>query len=349
MPSASNAKIQAEAGQTLVDFVALTDQGDHIDFRSASSLWSAKSGYAPVVKPNGVVAGGVISPADSGDDNKIDVSELRYLLAGGDDGASETLTAQTDVTVYRAQSAGTHIVNSITVATGGSLAVVRGTSSGSSAFSDTRGATGGPPWIPTTSIEVGQVRFSASADAAVASSDIYQVVGTNQERFDYPNWTVNYANVDNQVLGYAGIDFDFAAQLIHSDNGGTTTATKKVYAKYYTPSFAELANATDFQPADTSSSVTSTQVYGNKTINSVSQSLGQAQFTYYPGDNITDFLVKEAEVSANLWFRYYQDRTKSPYVLTQGIVSATRTNPANANISMAVTVSPETRSRGVAV
>ena len=53
MATAENAKLQYESGQDIVAFVALTDTGDHKDFRSADALWSNKSGYKSSVKPNG--------------------------------------------------------------------------------------------------------------------------------------------------------------------------------------------------------------------------------------------------------------------------------------------------------
>lgn len=348
MPTAEKAKLQVEAGQTLVEFVALTDQGAHTDFRSTATLWSDRSGYSPTIRPNGLEAGGLITTADSGSSNVVDVAALTYFLAGGSDGTAESVAASADVTVYRAQSAGTHIINSVTVNSAGAIAVVRGTSSGSSSFSTTRGATGGPPWIPTTSIEIGQVRFTSSAAAVVASSEIYQVIGTHVEQWNYPMWTVKHANISNQVLGYAGIVMDDALPLIHSDNAGAATAAKKVYAKYYTPTMTEVARATDFQPADQSASVSSAQVY-NDTLNAVSKSLGQGQFTVYGSDNTTDLLARLGEEAAKLWFRFYPDRTKSPYILTQGILAITRPFPAGANISMSCTISPETKSQGVAV
>ena len=49
MATAENAKLQYESGQDIVAFVALTDTGDHKDFRSADALWSNKSGYKPTI------------------------------------------------------------------------------------------------------------------------------------------------------------------------------------------------------------------------------------------------------------------------------------------------------------
>ena len=58
------------------------------------------------------------------------------------------------------------------------------------AFSETRAAAGGPPLIPVTSVEIGQVRLTAASDAAalITSDEIFQNVGDHTERYDYPVW-----------------------------------------------------------------------------------------------------------------------------------------------------------------
>ena len=63
MATAENAKLQYEAGQNAVAMSALTDSGDQTEFTSAATLWSGRSGYAPVVRPNGLLTCGAITPA----------------------------------------------------------------------------------------------------------------------------------------------------------------------------------------------------------------------------------------------------------------------------------------------
>ena len=94
---ASNAKIQYESGQDQVAFVALTDQGDHKDFRSADPLWSNRAGYEPDVKPNGLATGGAITPAVSGTKEAVDVAAFTCYLAG----VLTQAGADTDVLVVR--------------------------------------------------------------------------------------------------------------------------------------------------------------------------------------------------------------------------------------------------------
>lgn len=97
MATAENGKIQYEAGQDLVAFVALTDQGDHLDFRCADNFWSARSGYIPDIKPNGLATGCAITPAASETKECVDVAAGTAYLAG----VLTTITADTDVAVVR--------------------------------------------------------------------------------------------------------------------------------------------------------------------------------------------------------------------------------------------------------
>jgi len=61
MATAENAKLQYEAGQNVVAMAALTDAGDGRNYAGAAALWSRRSGYAPVVRPNGLLTGGAAS------------------------------------------------------------------------------------------------------------------------------------------------------------------------------------------------------------------------------------------------------------------------------------------------
>lgn len=320
MPSAENAKLDYEAGQTAYAMHELTDSGDSTVYTSSASTWSAKAGFTATVRPNGLASGGVVSVAVSGSNNVVDVSALTVYLAG----TLTSVSAATDETITRAAT-NVAKVNSITVTSAGAIAVIAGTDGGSTTFSETRGAAGGPPYIPVGSVEVAQVRTTTSAAAVIATTEIFQVVGVHREKYDYPVW--DEVNSDGEV------HFVAALPAIH-----TGDLPKKVYASYYAPIFAEISLATDFQPPENTHSVSSTQIY-NKTIGSTSKSLGQGSFTAYLNDGVSDALVGEKD--QKLWFRFYPDRYKTPYMLTQGTLGITRTFPAGDNIQAACTISAE--------
>ncbi len=336
MSTAENAKIQYESGQDLVAFAALTDQGDHIDFRSADALWSKRAGYEPDIKPNGVATGGAVSVAVSGSDDVVDVAALTCYLAG----VLTSVGADTDVAITRptgGSPANTHNKSSITITSAGAIAVVKGDDG--TAFSTTRGAAGGPPWIPTTSIEIAQVWLSSATPDAITADEIKQVVNTHRERYDFPTWTVKSANVENGILGCAGIEFSSALPLIHSDDAGVTEAGKKVYAQYYEPAFTDVPKSSDFVPPETTHSTSSKQIYG-QTLGSSSSSLNQGSFTAYLEDGVSDGLL--AVKDELLWFKFFPNRLNTtPYVLCQGKLGISRTFPAGDQIAAACTISAE--------
>lgn len=334
MPTASNAILYYESAQTPVAYTQLTNAAaDYKDYKSAATIWSGRSGYAPSVRPDGVVTGLAVSPAVSGSNNVIDVAAGTVYLAG----VSTTITADTDVTVNRpAGSTTDYQKHSVTITAAGAVAVVEGAEG--SSFSTTRGAAGGPPYIDNDAIEIAQVWYSSQSAAAVLATEIYQTVGTHRERYDYPVWTVEYIDVVAGILGYAGVYFQSALQQIHSEDAGSTIAGKRVYASYYTPSFAEIVDAYDFVPPATAHSVNSTQVYG-RTKAAKASSLNQGSFSVHLSDGITDGLMQF--VDANLWFKFYPERLNVPYILCQGSLGVTANFPAGDNIGANCTITSE--------
>lgn len=315
MATAESAKLEYEAGQQAVAMAALTDSGDHLKFNSAATLWSGRAGYAPVVRPNGLLTGGALSV--SATNNVVNVAALTCNLAG-----VVTAVAAGTATITRPAS-NVAKVCSITVDASGALAVVAGTDGSDANFSETRGAAGGPPLIPTTSIEIGQARVATSTAAALTDAQLYSVVGLHVERADFPLFNVDYST--------GSVSFLAALPLIH-----TGPVPKAVFASYSTPIFGEVSLASDFVPPETSHSVSSTQIYGT-TLGSTSSTLGQGSFTAYLSNGISDGLV--ALKNATLWFRFYPDRYASSYLLTQGKLGIARTFPAGDQIQAACTIS----------
>ena len=315
MATAENAKLQYEAGQSSVAMSALTNSGDETTFTSAATLWSQRAGYAPVVMPNGVLTGLAVSVHASNDTVTVAAGTCNL------NGVVTSVSAGTGVITRPATNVAK--VCSITINSSGAIAVVAGTDGGSTTFSETRAAAGGPPLIPTTSIEIAQVRVTASSAAVITAAQVFQVVGTHRERADYPLYDINYDE--------GSVTFLSALPEIH-----TGTVPKGVYASYASPIFSDVALASDFVPPETSHSVSSTQVYGT-TLGSTSSTLGQGSFTAYLQDGVSDGLVTlKNEI---LWFKFYPDRYKSPYLLTQGKLGISRTFPAGDTLQAACTIS----------
>lgn len=319
---ASEGLIQYEAGQDLVDMKQMTDSGDHKTFSITEAPWSTDAEYDPVanntIRPDGLLTGGVVSPGTSND--KIAITDLSCYI-GGELVEVGTIAEQDVDRSTEAVPGETYIINSVTVTDAGAIAILQGEEGAS--FSITRGADGGPPLIPVTSIEIAWVRFSSKTAAMVVASEILQIAGTSCERSNFPVYEANYTEGE--------ITFISALPLIH-----TGPLPKGVYCQVYTPIFSSLEPASDFVPPETSHSQSSKQVYGGN-IGTSSSSLNQGSFTVFLKDGVTDpFLAKK---NKSLWFKFFPHRLRSPHILANGTLGIARTFPAGDSIQAACTIS----------
>lgn len=331
MSTSENAKIQIETGQTLNDYAILTDAGDHLVHTiSGGTVWSGKSGYEPDIRPNGIVSGRNVLSAGTTNDTVRIAAFTAYSK-----GTLQSVSA-TDTTITRPTNNSNYKILSITMVSDGTVAEVAGTQG--SAISETRNAAGGPPYIPVNSVEVGQIRVSSATAAAISSDEIYQVVGSHTERYDYPVWTENNigdgqaAATSSQKNAY--LKFAAALSLDH-----TAGVAKKIFIKYYAPIMSEVSRAFNFRPVENSHNVTS-QEYYRGTIGSVSSSIGQGGFTALLNDGLTDNIV--AEKDQVLTVKFFADENKSAYSLTQGKLGLARTYPVDNQNQAEVTISAET-------
>lgn len=342
MATSKDAKVEFELGQQVVDYTAMTDSGDHmVHYLSGATVFSGQSGYEPDIRPNGIVTGRNLLSTHA-TNNLVTVGAFTAYSKGVLYSVSSTTA-----TVVRAATDVAKIC-SICMDEDGAIEVVEGADSASTVFSETRGAAGGPPSIPVDSVEIGQVRVTTNTAGTIDSDEIFQVVGNHTERFDYPVWNTNNigdgdaADTPSQKNAY--IEFSSALPLIHGATAtSAATGYKQVYAKVYTPIYAEQSRAFDFVPAEKSHSVSSQQVY-NDTVGSVSSSLGQASFSALMSDNITDALIQQKNKIVTV--RHYPDRNKSAYTLTQGTLGTARTFPAGSQNQASCTISCERETVG---
>jgi hypothetical protein len=326
--TAENGKLMYEAGETAYAMEALSDSGDNTNFTSNATYWSDKSGYSPVVRPDGLISNPLFIPDDAGVNNKVDCPASTCYLAG-----VETSVPAAEITCVRGAGASTkYIINSIIITAAGAYDILTGTGH-ASAWSSTRGAAGGPPLITVGAIEVAQVKFNSDTDAAVLSTEIYTIPGSTQERYDYPLWEENFLpNADGTREG-GSITF---LSALPDDHVGSLP--KGVYASYADPIFAELRPVSDFVPPENSHSVSSNQVY-QQTIGSRSSSIGQGSFNAYLRTGYNDAVVKNKEEI--LVFKFFPDKYKSGYILCQGKLGITRTFPADDSMVAACTISAD--------
>ncbi|MBF0308126.1 MAG: hypothetical protein HQL56_01170 [Magnetococcales bacterium] len=334
MGTANQAKIQYEAGRTKTAYEKMTDSGDRTTLTPSAQVLSGKEGYAPTVRPNGIVTGqNLVKPAASGENDKVDVAAFTANSAG----TLFTVAADTDVAITRPAGALAK-VNSVTMNSSGAVAVVVGTDGASATFSEVRAAAGGPPLIPADSVEIAQIRVASSAGATIALSEVFQVIGQHSEMANFPTYQLD--NIGQGLSATASaqttahLKFDSALPLSH-----TGPATKGVYIEYYEPVFADLPRSAEFVPADTSHSNSQQNFYGG-TVTSTTESLTQGSFQVLLDNGVNDGILLEANSTCTV--KFYPDKNRSPFILMQGKLGVQRTFPTSGGqIQANCTVSSE--------
>lgn len=330
MGTAKDAKLMKESFPQFFDFTEATDSGDHTVFTvTGKTVFSDRNGYSLEVKPDGVVTGRIMLTPHTSNDT-VTAESITVSLAG-----VESLIASEAVTITRPASDVAKI-NSVTVDESGDVVVVAGTDGSTTTFSETRGAAGGPPFIPVGSVERGQVRVTNSVAAPITAAEIYQSVGDHVERFDAPNWKIRHLGLGDKATTPAQRNAHIEMKALIGDPIHTGSTYRKVYVKGYSATFVEVSNSVDFKPAQNSYSLTSEEVYGDDPIGSPSQTLGQAGFKALMNNGISDEIV--ADEGDNLVFKFYPHKLQPQYSLTQGILGQATTNPVKSQISAACTI-----------
>jgi len=328
MSTSSKGKISIEIGRTLTSYTAMSDSDHQIFYKGTT--WSDYDDAEADVRPDGMVTGrNVLSPG-VGNDTVAVAAFTAYSK-----GTLLTVTATSDT--FTRGTGALSKVNSVYVGSDGAIAVVAGTIGASTTFSDTRDGAGGPPYIPVGGIEIGQIRVTTNTAAVVTAAQIFQVVGTHVDRYDFPDWTEyplgkGYnADSTNEIKSH----IKFSSGLSATQTGGTY---KHVYVQYYTPSYAEVMKTLDFVPAEDSHSVSSTQYYDGTTASKAS-SLGQCSFTALLSNAVNDTILGEQDQIITV--KFWPNRNKDPYILTQGTLGTARSFPVADQNQAACTLSAE--------
>ncbi len=330
MGSASNAKVQIESGQSLVEFESLTDVGGHQVFNPSAALMS--SVVAPEVRCDGLVTGINLLTPDSADD-----TVAVAAFSANSQGTLHSVVAVTVAITRPATDVATVI--SITMDNTGTLAAVAGTEGSDANFSETRGEAGAPPYIPVGSVEIGQVRIGTAAAGVITTSEIKQN-GQYTEFSNYPVFTINAIGfgLGASEAGTTNAFVKFSEVL---DARHTGDLPKGVYGQYYVPSFADVPRASDFSPAETSHSVSSEETYDGP-VGSSSSSLGQAGFSAMLDDGINDLIINSKDQP--LTVKFFPNRNASANIVTQGKLGIDRSFPVSGQIKASCTISAEVAS-----
>lgn len=321
MPSASNAAWRLEAGGIKTDMELLTNTGDNTVFKGSKTYWSSAKNRAPVVRSDGIRNGLAVTPK-SGTNDAVTVASGQINLVG-----VIVNIAGADVSTGFSRPSGTGGMDSLKNAVtynGTALVVVAGTEG--TAFSNTRGAAGGPPFIPVGSVEIAQVWLTGTAAAQIQAAEIFQVPGEHQERADLPRM---------EIQNFEGhIKYLSALPLIH-----TGSLPRRTYAETYDPVFLEIPSANNLQPPELSVTVNSTTVY-KTALGAAASSLSAGSATVLVENGVRDSIVA-ASKDGLLWHKFYPDDSQTDHLAGQAHVGIVRTYPADNLISVAVTLAAE--------
>jgi hypothetical protein len=330
MATSANAKIKIETSNVEVENALMVDSGDHQNF-TVTGIKVFSGNPDPTIKPNGITEGRNILSVHVTNDTVTIAAFKAYSK-----GVEHTVTATTDTITRPATNVSK--VNSIIMTDAGAIDVVPGTDGATTAFSETRGAAGGPALLAIDAVEIGQIRVVTSTAGAITADQIKQVAGQHTEYSYLPQVSIvnnigDGENADVAANKYAYVQLAAALPLIH-----TGPIAKRIYITYATPEMTDLSRTLDFVPAEKSHSTSSSQYYGGS-IASSSESLGQSSFAAIADNNITDLLIslKDKKVTVD----FYQDRNKTPFVRSQGVLGISRTFPVADQNRCACTVSCE--------
>jgi hypothetical protein len=302
--TAEDARLQVEQGFVFWDFEKGTDSGDQrkFTFSGTLKLFSLVKGQAPVVRPDGVRSGLVISPALAGGNNEVDVSAGAAFVGGKD----LAISAAANVACTRTAAGGSFQINSIIVDNAGAITVIAGTEGAS--FSATRGAAGGPPYITVDKIELGQVKFTSNTDAPVLASEIDQNV---MERYDIPS----FVDVPEEAA---------IRMLTALDKRHTGDVTKGIWVKHYEPVFNDIPEASNWKPVDQTQKNQSGRTYDG-VFSIGTKELGEGSFDVMLKGQAGEIL--NSVVNGRRWFRFYPDKYQSDYQLVCGDLTYAREFP----------------------
>jgi hypothetical protein len=317
MPNTENGRMKVESGVTPFAIQELTQNAGGTQYASGESLWSNNGTKKPVVRVNGIISGGEITPGAS--DDEVDIAAAVVNL----NGVVVTVPSAT-LSAVRATPTDTHKITSIVVDSGTEIyAVVTG--SDDTAFDEARGATGGPPYIPIDEIEIGQVRLSSNVAGPVTESEIFQIPEVHQELASFPGFSIDFR------IGAVIPDEAYVASH-------TGDVRRKVYASFNTATLTNLFRVQAVTMPNTTRSITSEATTDGAVASSTS-TLNNGSFTMVASSGITDLILQLKDQL--LWVQWQPDRFKAENHKVQGFVNPVVTFGPDSNTSIAITITPE--------
>jgi len=327
--SGKDGMVEAELGATYFPMQALTSVSSpaaavNKKFSTGQTYISPIEEFDPIVRLDGVVSGLILTASSTAD--AIDYSAGVVNVSG----VEVSVSGSTLTSISRPTVDGNVIQNAIVVDGNGTVTAVAGTEG---ATSNTRGAAGGPPYLPLNKVLLGYVilEYVAATGGAVISST--EIDTASKERADIPGYKVLYHDGQDERnpngSNYGCIEFTSALNTIHNSlsdpTGATGTAvTRKVYTSWRSPLFEEIPDCFDVSITESMATITSIaygDTYEEKATSTPSWS---ASFSYY-WSKVND--IVDVIKNTKRFFKLYPDRDSASHWLGVCTITANHNIP----------------------
>jgi len=330
-------KIEVEVGTVFYPFNELTTVSSPVadvgkKFATSATYISDQEDLQPQVRLDGVITGFVITPGSS--NNQVQVSAGELYLAG----VSISVTAVDVDDIIRPLVSGQVRVTALTVDSSGNINKTRGTEGSTSA---TRGAAGGPPFLPINEILIGYITASYYQGSASGATTITtaEINSESKERSFIPSAKIIYHDGDSN--NYAGenvgvVELGTVLPLIHAAVvAGPGTNRRRVYAQYHDAEFEEIPDSKDYSFNDDIGTVKSKAYQDLAEETSLTTPMWSGAGSNY-WEDIDDLL--ELIKNTKRWVKFYPDKDETAHKSGRAVIKVSKTMPLEDTMSASITL-----------
>lgn len=319
-------KVEVELGLTTYGMSALSSVSSpsadvNKKFLSSAERFTALDDYEPIVRLDGIISGCELSILSSSN-NAVEISAGSYYLQG----SKVTIVATTAESLARPTVNGQVLTTAISMDSNGLITKTPGTEGTTSI---TRGAAGGPPFIPVDEILLGYATLGYKATSVGAVVESTEIDNASKERSSIPGYKVIYHDEDNSV---GIIEFDVALDSIH-----TGSVTRNVYSQYWGPAaYVSIGDAKDIT-LDEPPTVQTSQAYGDDYARSaIGTKTWTGGFDFY-FSNVKDSIIDLIKNSKR-WLKFYPDKDNTEHLTGRAIIGASHSIPVDDTMNGSVTL-----------
>jgi hypothetical protein len=327
--SGKDGMVEVELGATYFPMQALTSVTSPASdvnkkFTTGQTYISPIEDYEPDVRLDGVVSGLILTPSASVD--AVDYSAGKVYIKG----VEITVAASTVSSISRPAVDGNVIQNAIVVDENGTVTAVAGVEG---TTSNTRGAAGGPPFLPLDQVLLGYVILAYVAATGGAIITANEVDTASKERADIPGYKILYHDGQDERNPNGSnegcIEFTSALDLIHNSLDDPTGAsgdavTRNLYASWRTPVFEEIPDCMDVTKGESLATI-NTLAYGDTyEEKATSTPAWTANFSYY-WSKVNDII--DVIKNTKRFFKLYPNKDSAQHWLGVCTITANHSIP----------------------